>query len=114
MMFPRNYRIDGRGWHRVLIIAAICSLTVTLAARFSLPIDSASHAVKSFNSRSDPPKRQHLDQDSARFARPAACCTFYQPAAVHAHVSPAEPPQSSHILAQSLYNRPPPATVFSL
>lgn len=109
MAFPRNRMNKGNGWQNLLILVAIFSLTLSLATRFSLPLTSHAHGVKSADSRSGEPKRQHLDRDNIRFARPVTACTCIRPVAVHRQVVPIRPTGSSTDLAQSLYNRPPPA-----
>ena len=98
----------------MLVIVAICSLTFSLATRFSVPIDSHGHGIRSIDDRSGEPKRQHLDRDNTRFAGPVAGFTCLQAAVLYGHIIPAEPSSPSHSLAQSLYNRPPPAFEFFL
>ena len=127
MMLPENWRADGHGWRAVLVVAAICSLTVSLATRFSVPVTSQvsaidsqvhgirSHAIKSIDSRSADPNGQRLDRDSARFAAPVASCTVLETAVLYLHAVPSEPIRSNHILSLIFYNRPPPhSSVFFL
>lgn len=98
----------------LLILAAVCSLTLSLATRFSLAHTPPAHGVKSADSRSGEPKRQNLDRDNIRFAYPVESCTFAQPVEFFQAVSPIETPRSSNELADSLYNRPPPAPAIFL
>jgi hypothetical protein len=115
MMLPKNWRADGRGWRAVLIVVAICSLTLSLATRFSVTvgsqvpaIKSQTPAIKSLDSRSGEPHRQRLDRDSTRFAAPVASCTGLEPAALYLHAVLSEPIRSNDILSLIFYNRPPP------
>lgn len=114
MTFCRNCR-TGRGWRGTLAVVAVCSLIFSLATRFSVPIHSQTSAVKSVNSRSSEPKRQHLDRDAIRFARPIAICTAFKPSVLYPRVVAAEPSTSSSISRLSFYTRPPPVSsaVFS-
>jgi hypothetical protein len=105
-------RIQANGWQHLLILLAIGSLTLSLATRFSVPLTSQAHGVKSADSRSGEPKRQHLDRDNIRFACPVSTTACIRPVTVDRQVIPVQPAGSSYDLAQSLYNRPPPALFF--
>jgi hypothetical protein len=108
MIFSKNPDTDGRGWHRLLILAAVFSLTLSVATRFSVSIRAQGHAVKSMDSRSGIPKLQRLDRDTSRFAVPVANFTALRPLAFHSSVIPPEPSRSLDILSLVLSNRPPP------
>jgi hypothetical protein len=95
----------------LLIIAAVCSLTLSLATRFSVPAAPRSHTAKSFDSRSAEPKRQNLDRDATRLVGPIRVSEPFKPALVGPHVVEVPPPSSSHIFSSSLFNRPPPAFI---
>jgi len=109
MTFFRNCR-TGRGWQGTLAVVAVCSLIFSLTTRFSVPINSQAPAVKSINSLSGEPKRQHLDRDAVSFARPTAICTGFEPAVLYPHVVAAEPSASSSVSRLSFYTRPPPVS----
>jgi hypothetical protein len=108
MIFSKNPGTDGRGWRRLLILVAICSLTLSVATRFSLSIRAQGHAVKSMDSRSGVPKQQRLDRDTSRFAVPVANFTPLRPLVFHSSVIPPEPSRSLDIPSPVLSNRPPP------
>ena len=115
MMLSKNWRADRGGWGGVLVVVAIFSLTLSLATRFSVPVSSQGHAVKSRDSRSGEPKRQHLNREAARFAEPVPSCAGFESVVLYSHVIPPEPARSSDILGSILYNRPPPpSSAFSL
>jgi hypothetical protein len=95
----------------LLIVGAICSLTLSLATRFSMPPASRSQTVKSFDSRSAEPKRQNLDRDAARLVGPVQASEFFRPKVIGAHVVDVQPLFSTSILPSSLSNRPPPAFI---
>jgi hypothetical protein len=110
MIFSKNPDTDGRGWRRLLILVAICSLTLSVATRFSLSIRAQGHAVKSMDSRSGVPKQQRLDRDTSRFAEPVANLTALRPLVFHSSVIPPEPSRSLDVLSLVLSNRPPPVS----
>ena len=114
MDFSKRRQLKSCNWRAVFVLFAVCSLTLSLATRFSVPLTAQNHGVKSADSRSGEPKRQHLDRDNIRFAYPVEACAFTRPVEFLQELSPAESPRFSHDLAQSLYNRPPPAPAFFL
>jgi hypothetical protein len=95
----------------LLIIAAVCSLTLSLATRFSVLTAPRSHTAKSFDSRSAEPKRQNLDRDATRLATPIRVSAPFTPALIASHIVDIQPPASTHIFPSSLFNRPPPAFI---
>ncbi len=117
MMLSKNWRADGRSWRALLIGVAICSLTLSLATRFSIPVPAQMNAlgshvqvVKSVDNLSGEPNRQRLDRDSTRFAAPVVSCTCLEPPVLYLPAVPSEPLRSSDILSLIFYNRPPPAS----
>jgi hypothetical protein len=95
----------------LLIAAAVFSLTLSLATRFSMPTVSRSHTAKSFDSRSAEPKRQNLNRDACRLVSPVQTSEPFRPARVGTHVIDVQPLFSTFILSSSLSNRPPPAFI---
>jgi hypothetical protein len=110
MIFSKNPRKDGRGWRRLLILLAICSLTLCLATRFSFAVTThpQGHAVKSMDQRAGEPKQQRLDRDASRFAAPVAVGATLTPVVFYSSVISPEPTRSTDSLSLVLYNRPPP------
>jgi len=105
----RHREVGGRGWRGMVIVIAICSLTLTVATRFWAPSTSQSHVAKSIDRRSVDPKRQHLDRDAVRWVAPRASFSFVSPATIETRVAPAGPLLPKHVFTDSLYNRPPPS-----
>lgn len=103
-----------RRWQAVLIAIAIGSLTLSVATRFWAPLTSQSHIVKSVDRRTGEPKRQHLDRDAARWVAPSANFSILVPAVIESRLAPAGPILPKHVFGESLYNRPPPSSVFFL
>jgi len=114
MIFSNNLGTAGRGWRRLLVIAAICSLTVCVATRFSLSLSAPGRMVKSMDLRSGSSKQQHLDQDDTRFIQPVATAIAVEPVVLYSSVTPPEPPRYRADFVIVLLNRPPPYSSFFL
>src|SRR5580692_4331511 len=95
----------------LLIAAAVCSLTLSLATRFSMPTATRPHTAKSFDSRSAEPKRQNLDRDASRLVGPVPVSELFEPAPSGTHIVDVQRLFSTLILPSSLSNRPPPALI---
>src|SRR5271165_1134041 len=93
-------------WRVLVIVLAICGLTVSLATRtFRLTIphgvtaqSADSHAV-----------RQHMARDAAQWAPPVPILSTLQAPVFYPRVAPAGPPIPSVLFDESLSNRPPPS-----
>src|SRR5215831_16244105 len=112
MIFHGKPRTGARTWRALLVVMAVCSLTFSLATRFSMPVSTGDHGVKSIDDRSGENKHQRLDKVTNRLG-PVVTRTVFQPAALYAHIIPAEPPLCSYHLSDSLYDRPPPHSLHS-
>jgi heme/copper-type cytochrome/quinol oxidase subunit 2 len=110
MVASKDYRLAKHPhahWGLLVIILAICGLTVSLATRtFSLTI---SHSVTA-QSNSAPPMRQHMDRDAVRWVAPPLILSSLQAPSFYPHVAPAGPPLPALLFDQRLYNRPPPVS----
>lgn len=90
----------------IIIVLAVCGLTVSLATRtFRLKI-SNSVSVVSGDAQAT---RQHMDRDAAQWAPPVPLFTTLQVPTFYLYVAPAGPPLASVLFDNSLYNRPPPS-----
>lgn len=93
-------------WRVLLIILAICGLTVSLATRtFRL---KTPHGI-SVTSGEAQAKRQHMDRDAARWVPPVPIFAILQVPTFYPYAAPAGPPLASVLFDESLYNRPPPS-----
>lgn len=93
-------------WLVLVIVLAICGLTVSLATRtFRLTV---SHGITAQNAEPHA-MRQHLDRDAAQWAPPVAILTTLQPPVFYPRLAPAGPPIPSVLFDESLSNRPPPS-----
>jgi hypothetical protein len=90
----------------LVIVLAICGLTVSLATRtFRLTIPHVVTA-QSTDSRAI---RQHMDRDAAQWVPPAPILSPLQVPVFYPRVAPAGPPIPGVLFDESLSNRPPPS-----
>jgi len=93
-----------------MVLLAVCSLTVSLASRYSFPVDSSSPAVKSIKVHTFPDmQRQRLDKKAANWVPPVFCLTDLEAPTFYPRIAPAGPPVTSLLRGNDLFNRPPPA-----
>ena len=93
-------------WRVLVIVLAICGLTVSLATRtFRLTIP---HGVTAQSADSHA-MRQHMDRDAAQWAPPVPILGTLQAPVFYPRVAPAGPPMPSVLFDESLSNRPPPS-----
>jgi hypothetical protein len=106
MRFSENLRVGRNGWRFALIAIVICSLTLSLATRFSIPPDSHIHAFKSDNSRSGEGKR--LDRDAASYIAPGFTFARFDSTPMYVYFLPSSRVGTRDVVSAGLYNRPPP------
>lgn len=95
-----------RCWRVLIIVVAICGLSVSLATRtfhFNIPEGSTA------NSYSAAPMRQHLDRDAVQWVAPVPVFTVLEVPTFLVRVAPAAPLLASVFFDESLSNRPPPS-----
>jgi hypothetical protein len=95
-----------RRWEVVVIVLAICGLTVNVATRTFRTRFSTGTIVKSISGQ---PIRQHMDRDAANWVPPVAMLAGVLKVPVfYPRVAPAGPPLPHLYYEESLSNRPPP------
>jgi hypothetical protein len=114
MQLLRHLKVGESGWRKALIVTAICSLTLSLATRFWAPCTSQSTVIKSVERRFAEPKRQHLDRDGTEWVAPVTMFSIVEPIVIEVALAPARPLLPARVFSDSLYNRPPPLSEFSL
>jgi hypothetical protein len=93
-------------WRVLVIVLAVCGLTVSLATRtFRLAIP---HGVTARSADSQT-MRQHMDRDAAHWAPPVPTLSTLQAPVFYPRVAPAGPPVPGVLFDESLSNRPPPS-----
>jgi hypothetical protein len=97
-------------WCAVVVFVAVCSLTVSVATRYSSSWDVSSSTVKTVQAHTTPEeKRQRLAKDAADWMPPLFCYDVLRSPSSYRQTAPAEPPTQNIVLEESLYNRPPPS-----
>src|SRR3984957_20778869 len=97
-------------WCAMVVLVAVCALTVSLATRYGGPWTASSHVVSSVHGHSSvDAKRQHLTKNAATWVPPLVCFDPLGSPDFHPRIAPAGPPVPGLRLEESLYNRPPPS-----
>ena len=93
-------------WCRVFVFVAALALIATVAGRtFHVTIP---HGV-TITANASHASRQHMDGDAAQLPVPVLRVVALQAPTFYPYVAPAGPHLHVLLLADSLYNRPPPA-----
>jgi hypothetical protein len=93
-----------------IVLLAVCSLTLSLATRYSFPLDPSSPAVKSVKVHTSPDaQNQRLDKKAAYWVPPVFCLAELQAPSFYPRIAPAAAPVTSVCQGDNLHNRPPPA-----
>lgn len=109
MLSPENHETPACGnlrWRVLMVVLAICGLTVSLATR---TFRITTPHVPTVQSSASQAMRQHLDRDAVRWVPPVPLLTTLQVPTFYPHVAPAGPPLPAILIGESLYNRPPPS-----
>jgi hypothetical protein len=110
-MPKRTYFDDRRRhhWSAVMVLAIVCSLTVSVVTRYSTAWNASSSTVKTVQTHSnEEPKRQRLAKDAADWIAPAIYFAGLRPPIFCPRISAARPSIAKFLLDDGLYNRPPP------
>ncbi|MFZ0276441.1 MAG: hypothetical protein WA254_05635 [Candidatus Sulfotelmatobacter sp.] len=110
-MSPLRHFEDQRRkiWCAVVVLAAVCSLTVSVATRYSSSWDVSVPTVKTVQAHTTPEARQRLDKDAANWVPPLVCFDALRSPSSYRQTAPAEPHTQNVLLEESLFNRPPPS-----
>jgi hypothetical protein len=103
-----NHRTRFRLWSQIaLVCLAACSLTISLATRFSVA-SSESPNTRSVQDHSPDAQRQHLLGDGLKWSAPPSSFTVFQPPRSFVYAVSAVFPSTNLCSESWLYNRPPP------
>jgi|SRR5579864_1277453 len=98
-----------RGWCAVVILAAVFSLTVSVATRYSSAWRASSSRVNIAQKHTSPsPSRQRLTKTAADWMPPVVAAAVLEAPAAYPRIAPAGPPIPNLRFDESLWNRPPP------
>lgn len=112
-MSPLRHFEDRRRkiWRAMVVLTAVCSLTVSVATRYSSSWNVSATAVKTVQANATPEtKRQNLDKDAAKWVPPLVGFDALRSPSAYRQTAPAEPPTQNILLEKSLFNRPPPSS----
>ena len=93
-------------WRVLVIVLAICGLTVGLSTRTFRLTFSRTLTVQSASAQAI---RQHMDRDAANWTSPVPVATTLPLPVFYPRFAPAGPPMPSVLFDESLSNRPPPS-----
>ena len=111
MLNPTNHK-TGRcaRWCALVVLVAVCALTVSVATRYGSPEASGVSANHTVSKDTGPSSgRQRLDLNAAGWTPPVVDSTVLQSPDPHARLVPAQPTVLKLFPESSLYNRPPPS-----
>ena len=93
-----------------MVLVAISAITVSVTTRYCSPLDPSSHTitVAKIQVPADA-KRQHLNKTAFGWIPPAFSITNLDLPRFCPRFAPANPLSPDLLLAESLYNRPPPS-----
>ncbi len=98
-----------RRWHALVVLLAMCALTVSVATRYCSPRNSSVSAIKTLHQHSSPETaRQRLTKDAADWMPPFIHSVLFQAPASYPPIAHDGPPTLTLVFEKSLYNRPPP------
>lgn len=102
-------QLNPGSWFRIaLIVLAICSLTASLATRFTIQ-GAEVEKVTAAKAQTSEAKRQHLLGSASQWTAPASTFTLFQPPRSSVLVVSVVVPSANLTSESWLYNRPPPA-----
>ena len=102
--FRKRLRSSGRF---ILVLLAICCLTVSLATRFAAA-SSGTASVRAVQAHSLDAQRQNLLSDGLKWSGPAISFTLFEPPRSFVPPASAVFPSTNLSFESWLYNRPPP------
>lgn len=94
-------------WRVLVIVLAICGLTVSLATRTFRLTFPHTPTVQSGAAQAI---RQHMDRDAGNWTSPVPVSTPLPLPVFYPRFAPAGPPMPSVLFDESLSNRPPPSS----
>lgn len=95
-------------WCVLVILLAICSLTISVATRYNSSTTLSPSAVKSLRKHTQQePGRQRLTKIAANWM-PVFHSSVLQAPSAYPRIAPAGPPIPRLSFESNLYNRPPP------
>jgi hypothetical protein len=103
-----NLSRSGR-WSSAVVLLAVCSLTISVASRFSGYSTASDSIHKTIQKQASPrAHRQRLLKNAAIWIPPAVASDIVRAPRAYPRIFPAGPPVPALLFEEILYNRPPP------
>lgn len=107
---------QGYDWRQrgcaLVVVVAVCALTVKLTTRFSLFESAPTPAITTLQPHVSPaPNRQRLMSTATACNAPMVRASLLDSTTSYPRIAPAGPPMPSVLFEKSLYNRPPPGLI---
>lgn len=103
-----------RCWCAVVIVFAVCALTVSVATRYGSSQGVSNGTVMTVQKHSSPePGRQRLLKNASTWIPPVVASAVLEAPGPCAHIAQSVPLLTSLVFEENLYNRPPPSSQFS-
>ena len=112
-MMSLSNRDSGRcaRWCALVVLLAVCSLTISVATRYSSPENVSNSITQSLHKQtSEEPSRQRLTNDATTWVPPRDVCTVLYAPAPYLPLPLTDPDVPSPAFVSSLYYRPPPSS----
>lgn len=101
----------SRGWSALVVLLVVCSLTASVATRYSFFRGTSDDTVTRVQKHVSPePSRQRLMKNAATWIPPVVVSAVLEAPSSYPRIAPAGPPIPSLFFEKSLYNRPPPSS----
>lgn len=115
LRFTNLRRPGRRRWCTAVVLVAVCTLTLSVATRYSGCRSSANQSVTTIqNHESWTPGLQRLLNNAATWMPPVVASAIFDDPGSYPHLVQSGPPVSSVLLEKNLCNRPPPTSLFAL
>src|ERR1700746_2938690 len=104
--FGKQLRIS---WLAVVVLAAVCSLTISLATRYSYSAGISSLNVESAHAHPSPDsKGQRLTKNGAAWVAPVFGHLALRAPSFYSFITRPEAPAPNFLLEENFFTRPPP------
>src|SRR5277367_5134547 len=105
----RFQKQTGNHWCALVVLLAICSLTISVATRYNAPPNISSPVVKTFDTHASEATRQHLAKDSLCWVPPVFTFAAPQTVSFNLSIRLEVLPPSNLFFAENIFSRPPPS-----
>jgi hypothetical protein len=99
-------------WCALVILLAVCSLTVSVTTRYCKSISPINEARSVQKHIAPEVARQRLTRTAANWMPPVVSAAVFEAPSAYPRIAPAAPPIPNLLFDKKLYNRPPPSAAF--